>query len=73
MIIDRKVKQRTYIEAGELGAVSYTPPRVAVDSMWTPCGLLLNSLYIPYIPPGLHLDSLYIPCGLHQDSLWSPP
>jgi hypothetical protein len=61
MIIDRKVKQRTYIEAGELGAVSYTPPRVAVDSMWTPSKLLVYSIYSTWTPPGLLVYSMWTP------------
>jgi hypothetical protein len=64
-------------------AVSYTPPWVAVDSLWTPskllvysiystwtpCGLLVYSIYSIWTPGGLHMDSTRTPCGLHLKSI----
>jgi hypothetical protein len=56
-------------------AVSYTPPWVAVESMWTPCGLhkvLVDSLWTPCRLHKVLVDSLWTPCGLLVDSLWTP-
>jgi len=57
-----------------LGAVSYTPPHVAKDSLysedssWTPCRLLVDFIY----SGELLGDSLGTPCGLFVYSLYIP-
>jgi hypothetical protein len=60
-------------------SVSYTSPWVAVDSRWTPSGLLVDFWWTS---SGLHIksmlgDALLIVCnrswcGLHQESIGSP-
>ena len=56
-----------------------SPPKVHLDSMWTPHGVLVESICSPKIPVcGLHVEStLYwdygrMVVGLYVDYMWTP-
>ncbi|TDL14220.1 hypothetical protein BD410DRAFT_846231 [Rickenella mellea] len=62
----RRLQADVALQSSDRGL--YTPPRILVDSTWTPHGLLMESLSMTTDSLRPKEESIWTPCGLHQES-----